>query len=142
MMYPPSPWLVTLQRVVLTVFVACIAAPLRADAQPDLRTFDRQIKPFLQKYCAKCHGGNTPKAKIGLDNIDPDLVNGEHFGKWEDVREAFNSGEMPPEDQPQPTDTERDVMTRWLDGEFKKALQYGSAVPRGQVRRLTRYELR
>ena len=142
MMYPPSRWLVTLQRVVLTVLVACIAAPLRADAQPDLRTFDRQIKPFLQKYCAKCHGGNNPKAKIGLDNIDPDLVNGEHFGKWEDVREAFNSGEMPPEDQPQPTDAERDVMTRWLDGEFKKALQYGSAVPRGQVRRLTRYELR
>ena len=54
----------------------------------------------------------------------------------------LNSGEMPPEDEPQPTAAERDVMTRWLDGEFKKALKNGNSVKRGSVRRLTRYELR
>ena len=77
-----------------------------------------------------------------FDTIDPNIVTGEHFGIWEDLREAFNTGEMPPEDEPQPTDAERDAMTRWLDTEFKKAKQYGNPNKRGRVRRLTRYELR
>jgi hypothetical protein len=77
-----------------------------------------------------------------FDEIDPDIVTGEHFGKWEDVRDAFNSGEMPPEDEPQPLDAERDVIARWLDAEFKKAKQSANPNKRGSVRRLTRYELR
>ncbi|MDG2221068.1 MAG: DUF1592 domain-containing protein, partial [Rubripirellula sp.] len=81
------------------------------------------------------------EAEIRFDHIDPDIVVGEHFGQWEDIREAFNTGEMPPEREPQPTPAERDVITVWLDAEFKKAKQYGNPNKRGSVRRLTRYEL-
>lgn len=88
-----------------------------------------------------CHGPEKQKGKMRLDVIDPDVLAGEHFGKWEDVRETFNSGEMPPEDEPQPTEEERERMTRWMDAEFKKAKLYGSTQERGGVRRLTRYEL-
>lgn len=124
---------------ILIVFDTSLA---HADIEPDLKAFNLQVEPLLQKYCVRCHGGKTPNAEIGLDIIDPDIITGEHFGKWEDVREAFNTGEMPPKDEPQPTAAERDAMTRWLDAEFKKALKYGSTVKRGSVRRLTRYELR
>ena len=108
----------------------------RGDLTPDLRTFEQQIKPLLQKYCVQCHGSHKSKAKMRFDEIDPDIVTGEHFGKWEDVREAFNSGEMPPEDEPQPMAAERDVITRWLEAEFKKAKQHGNPNKRGSVRRL------
>ncbi len=128
--------------ILLATLVACTSEFARADLKPDVKGFDNAVKPLLQKYCVRCHGGKTPKAEIGLDNIDPDIIAGEHLGKWEDVREAFNTGEMPPEGKPQPTDAERDLMIRWLDAEFKKALKYGSTVKRGSVRRLTRYELR
>ncbi|MEM1297432.1 MAG: DUF1587 domain-containing protein, partial [Verrucomicrobiota bacterium] len=113
-----------------------------ADFEPDLDGFDHGVEPLLQKYCVSCHGAEKQKARMRFDTIDPDIVTGEHFGKWEDIREAFNTGEMPPEDEPQPTDSERDLMTRWMDAEFKKAKQYGSTKKRGDVRRLTRYELR
>lgn len=96
---------------------------------------------MLKKYCVQCHAGKNPKAKIGLERIDPDIISGRDSGKWEDIREAFNTGEMPPSDEPQPTVAERGVMTRWLDAEFKKAKKHGNAVQRGSVRRLTRYEL-
>ena len=112
-----------------------------AEISADVAGFRRDVKPLLRKYCVACHGPEKQKGKMRLDVIDPDVLAGEHFGKWEDVRETFNSGEMPPEDEPQPTEEERERMTRWMDAEFKKAKLYGSTQERGGVRRLTRYEL-
>jgi len=134
--------MLTLRLILGGVLLACTSDFAQGDPKPDLGTFDQQVKPLLQTYCVRCHGSKKTEAKIRFDNIDPDIVTGEHSGKWEDVREAFNSGEMPPEDQRQPTPAERDVITRWLDAEFKKAKQYGIPNNRGSVRRLTRYELR
>ena len=124
------------------VLLACTPLRARGEITPDLRTFDQEVKPLLRQYCVRCHGREKIEAKIRLDNIDPDIVDGEHFDQWEDIREAFNGGEMPPEDQKQPTPTERELVTRWLDREFKKAKQSGTQNRRGNVRRLTRYELR
>lgn len=112
-----------------------------AEITADRRAFDRQVKPLLLNYCGKCHGGDRIEAEIRFDDIDPDIALGEDFGQWEDIREVFNSGEMPPATEPQPTPAERDVITRWLDVEFKKAKQAGNPNKRGSVRRLTRYEL-
>ena len=138
----PCPSMLTLRLILGGVLLACTSDFAQGDPKPDLGTFDQQVKPLLRTYCVRCHGSKKTEAKIRFDNIDPDIVTGEHSGKWEDVREAFNSGEMPPEDQRQPTPAERDVITRWLDAEFKKAKQYGIPNNRGSVRRLTRYELR
>ena len=128
--------------VVLGICLTCLFDVARGERQPDVSTYQKQVKPLLQKYCVACHGQDHFEAKIRFDNIDPNIVSGKHFGQWEDAREAFNSGEMPPADEPQPTEAERTAITRWLDGEFKKAKQYGIPDRRGSVRRLTRYELR
>ena len=114
----------------------------RADIKSDLDGFRQNVKPLLQKYCVDCHGPDKQKGDMRLDTIDPDVVGGTSFDQWEDVREAFNTGEMPPEKKPQPTRTERDLMTRWMDAEFKKVKLHGSTKKRGTVRRLTRYELK
>lgn len=111
------------------------------ESKPDLATYEQHVKPLLQKYCLRCHGEKKTQGDMRLDDIDPNIITGEHSGKWEDIHEAFNSGEMPPEDRPQPTQAERFAFARWLDAEFKKARQYGRSNHRGRVRRLTRYEL-
>ncbi len=131
-----------MRLIACCILLACVTDSAHSDIQPDVKSFRRQIKPLLQKYCVECHGSQDFDGKIRVDNIDPNIVSGEHFGRWEDIREAFNSGEMPPEDHPQPTLTERSVITRWLDTEFKKSKQYGNPSKQGSVRRLTRYELR
>jgi hypothetical protein len=128
--------------ILLATLVACTSNSARADLKPDLTGFDKAVKPLLQKYCVRCHGGKSPKAEMQFDSIDPDIITGKHSGIWEDVREAFNTGEMPPDDELQPTIDERDAMTRWLDAEFRKAKLYGNPNKRGSVRRLTRYEMR
>ena len=114
----------------------------REDIKSDLAGFRQSVKPLLQKYCVDCHGPNKQKGDMRLDVIDPDVVRGTSFDQWEDVREAFNSGEMPPKEKPQPTGAERDLMTRWMDAEFKKVKLHGSTKKRGSIRRLTRYELK
>lgn len=104
--------------------------------------FQQKIKPLLQTYCVRCHGEVTSEAEIRIDEINPDIVNGEHFGRWEDIREVFNSGEMPPQGEPQPVAEERELITGWLETEFKKAKQQDLPRRQGSVRRMTRYELR
>ena len=136
------PTLLSLRWAIFGICLTCMLDFARGDLKPDLNTFRQQIQPLLQKYCVGCHGREHIEAKIRFDNIDPNILSGEHTGEWEDTREAFNSGEMPPEDELQPTDAERTVITQWLDAEFKKAKQYGNPNQRGSVRRLTRYELR
>jgi len=131
----------TLNLFFCVVLLVCTSECAHGDLQADLSTFTQDIRPLLRTYCVQCHGSNKQEAKLRFDQIDPDIVTGEHFGKWEDVREAFNSGEMPPQDQRQPTAAERNMITRWLDAEFKKAKQYEKPNRRGNVRRLTRYEL-
>ena len=137
----PLPFPTTLKLFLCGVLIASSAGFARGDLAPDLKTFDQEIKPLLRKFCARCHGPDKSEGKIRIDNIDANIVSGEHFDKWEDIREAFNSGEMPPEDQRQPASEERELITRWLDAEFKKAKKYGVPSTRGRVRRLTRYEL-
>ena len=131
-----------LKTLLPAILVVCTSRFASADVKPELTTFNQQVKPLLQKYCVRCHGAKTSNAEIRFDKIDPDIVTGQHTGKWKDAREAFNTGEMPPEGEPQPTAAERDVFTGWLDAEFKKAKRYGNPNKRGSVRRLTRYELR
>ncbi len=134
--------LLPLRLIVGGILLVCIPVSACGDLQPDVNTFRRQVKPLLQKYCLECHGTQKFEGKLRVDNIDPNIISGEHSGRWEDIREAFNSGEMPPEDHPQPTITERSVITGWLDTEFKKSKQHGKSSSQGSVRRLTRYELR
>ena len=59
--------------ILLATLVACTSEFARADLKPDVKGFDNAVKPLLQKYCVRCHGGKTPNAEIGLDNIDPDI---------------------------------------------------------------------
>ena len=135
-------WRINPKLVTLAMLLVCLPGQVQAELKPDLEGFQQRVKPLLQKYCTQCHGATKQKAKLRFDRMDPDIIAGEHFGQWEDLREAFNTGEMPPEDEPQPTIAERESMTRWLDAEFKKAKLFGSTRQRGRVRRLTRYELR
>jgi uncharacterized membrane protein len=92
-----------------------------SDLKPDIKTYQEKVHPIVKKYCVECHGEKKSKGKVRLDNIDPNIISGEDGGVWEDAMEQFYTGEMPPEDELQPTDREREMMTAWLDAEFKKA---------------------
>lgn len=113
-----------------------------SEIKPDLYIYNSKVKPLIEKYCIDCHGPKKVKGKIRFDNIDPNIISGDHTNMWEDTLEAFNTGEMPPEDELQPTIEEREVIALWIDKEFQKARLLGNPNKKGNIRRLTRYEIK
>jgi len=58
---------------------------------------------FLQKHCIACHGPKKSKGNLRLDQLSRDFKSGIDGQIWAEVVEKINAGEMPPEDEPQPT---------------------------------------
>ena len=133
----------SLARLVLMVGTA-FALPvtsLCAETGPDLTTFEKEIQPLLNKYCISCHGPDKSKANLRVDELDPDLFTGADGDIWEEVYNQLNIGDMPPEDEDQPTTAEREKISAWVHGQIHHAAEAKrSTGGRNVLRRLTAYE--
>ena len=69
---------------------------------------------FFEKRCVQCHGPKKQKAKLRLDTLDwkPDDL--KNLETWREIADQLELGEMPPEDEPQPTPSERAAVLQWL----------------------------
>lgn len=98
---------------------------------------------LIQTYCISCHGENDKvKGKVDLREIhsladfhkNPDLL--------DQVIEALEYEDMPPEDEPQPSEQERSQLINNLQTTLASALQseshaYSQPAP---IRRMTRFQ--
>jgi hypothetical protein len=89
------------------------------------------IQPLVQKYCVRCHGPVRQKGDIRLDRLtDLDAAT------FETVYEQLAGGLMPPDDQRQPTSTERTMLKRHVLELAKKE----SVITTSGLRRLNKRE--
>jgi mono/diheme cytochrome c family protein len=125
--------------LLLMPFAALAAAP--APTVADRATFEKQVTPFLQQHCVKCHGPEKQKGDVRLDNLPPDFVNNPAAGVWAEVRNKLNLGEMPPKEEARPDSTALAAVTSWVAGE-QRAVQRLAVSTGGRVllRRLSRAE--
>ncbi|MGE9267233.1 MAG: DUF1592 domain-containing protein [Verrucomicrobiales bacterium] len=95
----------------------------------------------LAKYCYDCHGGKKTKGDINLKALAGNPQVGAHFDLWESVSEALEYEDMPPEDDPQPTAEEKELLMAWLGSALQESADANAGDP-GQVtvRRLTNTE--
>ena len=63
---------------------------------------EETVKPFLERNCFRCHGPEKQKGKMRLDTLSLSITNNEAAESWQQVLDALNAGEMPPEDEAQP----------------------------------------
>src|SRR5690349_9790310 len=73
-------------------------APSAAPAE-----FDKIVLPFLNAHCVRCHGEKKDEGELRVDTLSRDFAGGGSAGHWGDIIERISAGEMPPEDEPQPT---------------------------------------
>ena len=66
-------------------------------------TLTPNIKTFLEDHCVKCHNVKKTKGGTRLDNVDFTIRNEAEAQHWKDILDVMNIGEMPPEDEPQPS---------------------------------------
>ena len=104
-------------------------------------SFEKEVVPFFEKYCIRCHGPEKSKGQISLHTLDGDLSTGRDLERWEDVLEMLESGEMPPEDEEQPSGTKRMLIADWINSGLHDYVKKASEVEVATTtRRLTNFE--
>lgn len=109
-------------------------------AQAAQTSFDRDIQPLLEKYCYACHGNGKHKGDIALDgykSVEKILAD---VKPWLGVLRSVRSGEMPPEEKPQPTALERDLIAQWIENTAFSSVCENPDPGRVTIRRLNRTE--
>ncbi|MDG2131141.1 MAG: DUF1592 domain-containing protein [Fuerstiella sp.] len=77
--------------------------------------FDQDVKPLLGKYCIKCHSGEDANGDIDFSTISTTDDVDAAFETWESVVKHLQAGTMPPEDERQPADNERNRIFAWYE---------------------------
>ena len=103
--------------------------------------FATLVKPFFKVYCIKCHGPDENKGKITLHTLAADLSAGRGLEHWELILDMLKSGEMPPEDEDQPSKADREAVSNWIEAGLRDYVKQASKVATApQTRRLTNVE--
>ncbi len=84
-----------------------------AEASPP--NFRDSVGPYIQKNCVHCHGPDSQQGDFRVDTLAEDVGGGDSVNRWREVMEKINSGEMPPEDEPnRPSAEEGAKIVEWL----------------------------
>ena len=103
--------------------------------------YEDSVGPLFEKYCYSCHGPDEQENGLRVDTLDRDFVNGRDGETWHDMHDVLILGDMPPEEDDQPSNRERQLMIDWITAELEHATAVKRATGgRGVIRRLTRYE--
>lgn len=75
---------------------------------------------FLEKHCNRCHGAERVERDLRIDTLSRDFQSGGDTHLWGEIVERINSGEMPPEDEPQPSEDEIAQVIEQLDQKIRE----------------------
>ncbi|MDB5385060.1 MAG: hypothetical protein JWM11_706 [Planctomycetaceae bacterium] len=126
----------------LLLSLVSVAEPLPDNGRAaDAKQFEDQFRPLLARHCVACHRGDKPKGNLGLDNLTMDFADAATRKRWSAVVERLQAGEMPPKEQPRPTEKEVHALTDWLSPRVAAA-DAAARAAQGRVvlRRLNRVE--
>ena len=118
----------------------CVAVARSAESQA-VHLPELVLKPFVQKNCVRCHGEKKQKAKLRLDTLPLAISNDAIAQRWQDVLDALNAGEMPPEDEKHPAKKQlTSVLAALTDGLKDARRQLSDQGRHITMRRLNRRE--
>ena len=98
---------------------------------------------FLQEHCIKCHGPDKQKADRRFDHLSETARSTDELELWQEILDMLNLGDMPPQDEPQPSATERAKMVASTTGFVTESLAHMSdSGGHSVLRRLNAWEYR
>lgn len=120
-------------------------APAETWAVQPVADNDRQyvelLVPFLREHCHRCHGGDAPEADLSLTRFEQSAEIQENYDLWERVLRLIEHREMPPSDEPQPSEELLQEVLVALRGQLEAFDCSGESRPgRVTIRRLNREE--
>jgi hypothetical protein len=118
-------------------------APVRAVTLPPASTdgFDRIVKPFVAANCVPCHGNEKHKKDLNFEAFTSAATLFADRDRWDEVVLKLRGREMPPADEPQPPEHQRQAVADWLARELARIDRLTPPDPgRVTARRLNRAE--
>ena len=64
-------------------------------------------RTFLEQHCNRCHGSEKQKGDQRFDTLPAQIKKLDDLGRYQEIVDMLNLGDMPPEDEPQPMVEER-----------------------------------
>lgn len=100
----------------LASLLSAVAAHSAATLSPQEQNLSRATESFFQQHCFDCHNNTKAKAQISLQRMvaQPDFRRS--FRNWEKVLAKIGAREMPPPDEAQPTEAERQAVVKAIRG--------------------------
>jgi hypothetical protein len=103
--------------------------------------YTETVQPFLDTYCIGCHGPEKQKGDRRYDTLENDFQNSDSIILWQDIADLMNLGDMPPEEEKQPSVAERQQIIDWITDRLQIAYAEAKSTDRKTVlRRLNRNE--
>jgi mono/diheme cytochrome c family protein len=116
-------------------------AQVPAPAPPSAEDFEEIVKPFLAENCIRCHGNKKHEKDLNFQKFTSPESLIEHYERWEEVARKLKAEEMPPLEEDQPDDNERQAVAKWVQRELDRIDRETPPDPgRVTARRLNRTE--
>src|SRR5258705_2991869 len=93
-------------------------APILASASTD--GFESLVRPFVTKNCISCHGNEKHKKDLNFESFTAAKTLIEDRDRWDDVVLKLRHREMPPDEEPQPPEHQRQAVAAWLARELAR----------------------
>ena len=102
---------------------------------------DTMPRDFVSQYCQKCHGDEKQKADRRFDQLSASIENFREQELWQEILDQLNLGDMPPEDEKQPSEDEKLAVIEMITNGIAKSREKFAGVSGHTVlRRLNNFE--
>ena len=99
-----------------------------------------EINAILDSHCIKCHGeGGKVKGKVNLKELRSANLLSSKPELLESLIGVIKDREMPPEDEPPLSDSERGELLKWLEVKLSDSIKDQPFLPT-QIRRMNRFQ--
>ena len=115
--------------MIARLFILAIALT----AATSFADFRSDVRPLLEKYCFDCHGEETQKGQLRLDEFAE--FEGDKLHTWTQIYGQLDSRQMPPEKKAQPTENERESIQKWITAQTAEHIEKQAATQRKLNRR-------
>lgn len=123
-----------------------LVGPAGADDAPKL--FDHQldqrfanVQALLQQFCLNCHSSDEQQGELDLERFTSVAAVRADLKPWQAMIQQLETREMPPRDEPQPTDVQRTQLLQWTQSLLhSEALAHAGDPGRVPLHRLSNTE--
>ncbi|MCM8529896.1 MAG: DUF1592 domain-containing protein, partial [Lentisphaeraceae bacterium] len=105
----------------LTLFILTFSI----NAEETSIKIDHSFRSFFTSYCTDCHNSKKQKGKVQLDDgFSFEIKTVQDADRWQKILSAINAGEMPPEDEAMPKESEKSDFLEMLSDTLVDARKF------------------